>query len=32
MLTVVIVGLPRPFHGVMPYENGNAIGWSYTRL
>lgn len=22
----------RPFHGVMPYENGNAIGWNFTRL
>lgn len=23
---------PRPFHGVMPYENGEAIRWSYSRL
>ncbi|MDE2448257.1 MAG: 8-oxo-dGTP diphosphatase [Gammaproteobacteria bacterium] len=22
---------PRPFHGVMPYENGRMISWSYTR-
>ena len=23
---------PRPFHGVMPYEQGHAVGWSYVRL
>lgn len=22
----------RPFHGVMPYENGNAISWNYSRF
>jgi len=22
----------RPFHGVMPYENGQAVGWSFTRV
>lgn len=21
----------RPFHGVMPYENGRPVGWSYVR-
>ncbi|MGE6757483.1 NUDIX hydrolase [Corallococcus interemptor] len=23
---------PRPFHGVMPYEGGRALSWSFTRL
>jgi 8-oxo-dGTP diphosphatase len=23
---------PRPFHGVMPYANGQPVGWSYSRL
>ncbi|WP_375757586.1 NUDIX domain-containing protein [Corallococcus exercitus] len=23
---------PRPFHGVMPYEGGRAVSWSFTRL
>ncbi|MGN2245820.1 NUDIX domain-containing protein [Frateuria sp. GZRR35] len=23
---------PRPFHGVMPYENGRMQSWSVTRL
>lgn len=23
---------PRPFHGVMPYENGQPVSWRYTRL
>ncbi|MEZ6141466.1 MAG: 8-oxo-dGTP diphosphatase [Zavarzinella sp.] len=22
---------PRPFHGVMPYENGQAVSWNYSR-
>ena len=22
---------PRPFHGVMPYRNGQMMSWSYTR-
>ncbi len=22
---------PRPFHGVMPYENGQPVSWSFTR-
>ncbi len=22
----------RSFHGVMPYENGRLVGWSYSRL
>ncbi len=22
----------RTFHGVMPYENGRLVGWSYSRL
>ena len=22
---------PRPFHGVMPYVDGVATGWSYRR-
>jgi 8-oxo-dGTP diphosphatase len=22
---------PRPFHGVMPYRNGQMVSWSYTR-
>ncbi|MCS6847320.1 MAG: 8-oxo-dGTP diphosphatase [Anaerolineae bacterium] len=23
---------PRPFHGVMPYSNGQPVGWRYTRF
>ncbi len=23
---------PRAFHGVMPYENGSAVSWSFTRI
>jgi 8-oxo-dGTP diphosphatase len=23
---------PRPFHGLMPYENGEPVSWSVTRL
>lgn len=22
----------RPFHGLMPYANGSAVSWSFTRL
>ena len=22
---------PRPFHGVMPYENGRMLSWRYSR-
>jgi 8-oxo-dGTP diphosphatase len=22
---------PRPFHGAMPYENGQPLSWNYTR-
>ena len=22
---------PRPFHGVMPYESGKPVAWSFTR-
>lgn len=22
---------PRPFHGVMPYDNGSMVSWSYSR-
>ncbi len=23
---------PRPFHGYMPYQNGEMVSWSYERL
>jgi 8-oxo-dGTP diphosphatase len=23
---------PRPFHGVMPFQDGEAVSWSYSRL
>lgn len=23
---------PRPFHGVMPYENGQMVSWRYERV
>lgn len=23
---------PRPFHGIMPYENGQMLSWRYERL
>ncbi|KAF1005074.1 MAG: 8-oxo-dGTP diphosphatase [Luteibacter sp.] len=23
---------PRPFHGVMPYQDGHMVSWNYTRL
>lgn len=31
-LPLVFDGDPRPFHGVMPYENGEPVSWSATRL
>lgn len=31
-LPLVFDGDPRPFHGYMPYENGQPVGWEYTRL
>lgn len=23
---------PRPFHGVMPYREGQMVSWTYSRL
>jgi 8-oxo-dGTP diphosphatase len=23
---------PRPFHGVMPYQDGRMLSWNYTRI
>jgi 8-oxo-dGTP diphosphatase len=23
---------PRTFHGVMPYQNGEMVSWSYRRV
>lgn len=31
-LPLVFDGDPRPFHGFMPYENGEPVSWSVTRL
>jgi len=31
-LPLVFDGDPRPFHGVMPYENGQMKSWSYSRV
>jgi 8-oxo-dGTP diphosphatase len=31
-LPLVFDDLPQTFHGVMPYRNGQPVGWSYTRL
>jgi 8-oxo-dGTP diphosphatase len=31
-LPLVFADTPRPFHGVMPFANGQAMSWSYTRL
>ena len=31
-LPLVFDGDPRPFHGVMPYENGEPVSWAVTRL
>lgn len=30
-LPLVFDGDPRPFHGVMPYENGSMKSWHYSR-
>ena len=30
-LPLVFDADPRPFHGVMPYAEGRAVGWSYHR-
>ena len=30
-LTLMFDADPRPFHGVMPYHNGQMISWSFTR-
>lgn len=31
-LPLVFDGDPRPFHGFMPYESGEPVSWSVTRL
>ncbi|MFY0572030.1 NUDIX hydrolase [Archangium lansingense] len=31
-LPLVFDGDPRTFHGVMPYEDGRAVSWSFTRI
>jgi 8-oxo-dGTP diphosphatase len=31
-LPLVFADRPRPFHGVLPFANGAATGWSYTEL
>jgi 8-oxo-dGTP diphosphatase len=31
-LPLVFDGDPRAFHGVMPYANGSAVSWSFTRI
>jgi 8-oxo-dGTP diphosphatase len=31
-LPLVFDGDPRAFHGVMPYADGRAVSWSYTRI
>lgn len=30
-LPLVFDNDPRPFHGVMPYESGRMLAWSYSR-
>jgi len=30
-LTLVFDADPRPFHGVMPYQNGQPVSWQYNR-
>ena len=30
-LPLVFDGDPRPFHGVMPYENGQPVRWDFDR-
>ncbi|MGB9738948.1 MAG: 7,8-dihydro-8-oxoguanine triphosphatase [Chloroflexus aggregans] len=31
-LPLVFDNDPRPFHGVMPYANGQPVGWRYSRV
>lgn len=31
-LHLVFDGDPRPFHGYMPYDHEQCLGWSYSRL
>ncbi|MGN6521278.1 MAG: NUDIX hydrolase [Dokdonella sp.] len=31
-LPLVFDGDPRPFHGVMPYEDGRMVSWSCSRV
>jgi len=31
-LPLVFDGDPRPFHGVMPYQDGRPVSWSWSRL
>lgn len=31
-LPLVFDADPRPFHGVMPYQNGRMLSWSYSRV
>jgi 8-oxo-dGTP diphosphatase len=31
-LPLVFDNDPRPFHGLMPYEGGRMVSWTYTRL
>ncbi len=31
-LPLVFDADPRPFHGVMPYQDGRMVSWSYSRL
>ena len=31
-LPLVFDGDPRPFHGVMPYNDGRPVSWQFTRM
>ena len=31
-LPMVFDADPRPFHGIMPYHNGEMVSWSYERM
>ncbi len=31
-LPMVFDNDPRPFHGIMPYHNGEMVSWSYQRV
>jgi len=31
-LPLVFDANPRPFHGVMPYRDGNMVSWTYSRI